>query len=62
MEWNIKSNKDGKKSIINIDLGFFEYHTKYDADDNYVVHWEIDWFWMLVVAWVGYWSYVTIVG
>jgi len=39
-----------RKPTRKIDLFFFEYESRYDENDDYVVHWEIDWFWLAVTA------------
>lgn len=41
-----------RKSTRNINLLFFEYKAYYDENDEYIVEWEIDWFWLIVVGFV----------
>ena len=53
-----KKSSGEDKATIDVDLGFFEYHAGYDDEDNYTVKWNIDWFWILVIA---FWSWVLFV-
>ncbi len=39
-----------RKPERDIDLFFFEYKAYYDENDDYRVHWKIDWFWLAVTA------------
>jgi len=39
-----------RKPERNIDLFFFKYESHYDENDDYIVRWEIDWFWPAVTV------------
>ena len=39
-----------RKPERSIDLLFFEYESHYDENDEYIVRWEIDWFWLIVTV------------
>lgn len=39
-----------RKATRKIDLFFFEYESYYDENDDYIVHWEIEWTWLVVTV------------
>jgi len=39
-----------RKPIRDIDLLFYTYRSYYDKNGDYIVKWDIHWFWVLIIG------------
>lgn len=39
-----------KRTERDIDLLFFTYKSYYNENNDYIVHWEINWWWLFIIG------------
>ena len=49
-EGGVEMAKKDRKATRDIDLYFFTYKAYYDEDGEYVVHWKIDYFYLMALC------------